>query len=77
MSGTLIEKRRRTALPGEQAWDARTQSPWPEMAIERGLRAASEAGRKSQRGGGCWGLQQERERLGGNFFRYIYDAAME
>lgn len=28
-------------------------------------------------GGGCWGLQQERERLGGNFFRYIYDAAME
>jgi hypothetical protein len=30
---------------------------------------ASEAGRKSQRGGGVvGGLQQERERLGGNFF---------
>jgi hypothetical protein len=76
MSGTLIEKRRRTALPREQAWNARARSPWPVMAIDRGLRAASDAGRKSQRGG-CWGLQQERERLGGNFFCYIYDAAME
>jgi hypothetical protein len=51
-SGTLIEKRRRTALPRAQAWNAHVRSPWPVMAIDRGRRAASDGGRKNRGWGG-------------------------
>jgi hypothetical protein len=51
------------ASDGNRAWTKGCERRWKE---------------EPKRGGrGCWGLQQERERLGGNFFRYIYDAAME
>jgi hypothetical protein len=49
------------ARDGNRAWTKGCERRWKE----------------EPKGGGCWGLQQERERLGGNFFRYIYDAAME